>query len=535
MKTTNNLSIIKSMMSTCFAIILLSGCDQTNVEYTFPGSNDNPIGEPVAINISLQNFSEYNPTDKSTAATRNEKPLISEYVELKTFSLTRSPEEVVNSKKIGSMELSADTVPPSPQTRSIMANGNQFRLIMFRKVGTTYVFQTAADYTSNGTSTPLCNQGAMVAPFGLTYRIIGYSFNNKSPLGTLSDDYQWQITSISIPDLTNDFLTFDSGDVTINNTQYSLPVTFRHKLCEMKVTISGRGSSDHTISNCTGVYIKNAGNRSSWKIGKTDVESNTENPTPIDLLSNPSSFTTRIVPYASSRPITVHFKTLSYSSIKLENYDVTSTMSVKLSPGTSYTLNISFSTSPLIIHVPASEINLGGTECTSADKELLSSLDFAGSNLISMDNSKPYEWGPSQRTYGLYYQYLSRFYRSNYQDGVDPCSQLDPLVYGTGWTTPSLDVFRSLYKCSDRINYAGCFRFMKYPGGLILPAAGANVPHLTSDPGYSDSPNTHNGVRGHYRQITTIGGYCFPPWEGYDISFGEHAGLSVRCVRSHIP
>ncbi|MFV0325143.1 MAG: fimbrillin family protein [Bacteroides xylanisolvens] len=522
------------MMSTCFAIILLSGCDQTNVEYTFPGSNDNPIGEPVAINISLQNFSEYNPTDKSTAATRNENPLISEYVELKTFSLTRSPEEVVNSKKIGSMELSADTVPPSPQTRSIMANGNQFRLIMFRKVGTTYVFQTAADYTSNGTSTPLCNQGAMVAPFGLTYRIIGYSFNNKSPLGTLSADYQWQISSISIPDLANDFLTFDSGDVTINNTQYSLPVTFRHKLCEMKVTISGRGSMDHTVSNCTGVYIKNAGNRSSWKIGKIDVESNTENPTPVDILSNPSSFTTRIVPYANSRPITVHFKTVNYSGIKLENYDVTSSQSVKLSAGTSYTLNISFSTSPVIIHLAASEIKLGGSLCTPTEKELLSSLDFAGSNLIGMDNSKPYEWGSTQSSKGLYYQYKSSWYSTVHSDGIDPCSKLDPLYYGTGWTTPSLEVLRSLYKCSDRTFHGSGFWFMNISSGVFLPAHGAYIPTSSSTPGYTE-PTYWYGTRGGYRAIDIESVYYFPPGDTGDIMHFSSVGANIRCIRPHLP
>lgn len=535
MKTTNYLSINKRMMSACFAIILLSGCDQANIEYTFPGSSDNPIGEQVAINISLQDFSEYNETDKSAAATRSDKPLISEYVKLNTFSLTRSPEEAENPKMIGLMELFADTVPPSPQTRSTMVEGNYFRLIMFRKVGSNYVFQTAADYTSNGTSAPVLNQGAMVAPIGQTYRIVGYSFNNNSALGTLPDACQWNVTSIPIPDLANDFLTFDSGDKTISSTTYSLPVTFRQELCKLTVTVAVTGLGTNSITNCTGIYIKEGGNSSSWIMGTSGIASNTDKSTPFDFPPSSRSGTTRLVPFAGARPITVHFNTITVGGTTLANLEVTTFQSVKLTSGKSYTINVTLCPPVLFINVPASEINLGGTNCTDSDKNNLAKLTWAGGNLKSTDNTQPYDWEPTMSGHGYYYTWYSTYTGNTSINNTDPCTKLRESVYGSGWRTPTSAEMEMLTRCSDKNFINSGMWFMNNKKGLFLPAAGDRF----EGRGSGTTPYDHAYRVGMYWCSDASGSDT-----GYMLFFGEgdgtpkinsgdlkSCGFSVRCVK----
>lgn len=534
MKTTNYLSIYKRMMSACFAIILLSGCDQTNIEYTFPGSSDNPIGEPVAINISLQEFSEYNTTDKSKAATHSDKLLISEYVEMNTFSLTRSTEEAENPKMIGVMELSEDTVPPSPQTRSTMAEGNYFRLIMFSKEGGDYVFQAAADYTSNGTSAPVLKQGSLSAPSGQICRFVGYSFNNSSALGTLPDTYQWNGTSIPILDLTNDFLTFDSGDQTMTGSTYSLPVTFRHKLCQLTVTVAAEELGSNTISDCTGIYIKEGGKSSSWTLGESDIAANTENSAPFDFPANSTSGTTRLVPFASARPITVHINSLVAEGTENLNVEVSSSQSVMLVPGRRYSMKITLKRGDItIIRVKDTDINLGGENCTFTDKNGLSKLSWAGGNLMSTDNAKPYVWAVKTTDRGYYYTWNSTYTGGINSSGVDPCTKLNAYLYGSGWRTPSKSEFEMLSRCTDNVVINGGMWFMNNTRGLFLPAAG----YRNNSVGSGTTATFAAGTAGYYwssdAYSSTNRGYHLHFNNGtVDVSLSYKAGgYPVRCVK----
>lgn len=526
MKTTNYLSIFKRMMSSCFAIILLFGCDQTNIEYTFPDSSDNPIGESVAINISLQDFSENNTTDKSTAATRSDKPLISEYVKLNTFSLTRSTEEAENPKMIGLMELSEDTAPPSPQTRSTMSNGCYFRLIMFIKVGTDYVFQAAADYTSNGTSVPVLKQGILWAFRGQTFRIVGYSFNNKSALGTLPETCQWNATSIPIPDLTNDFLTFDSGEQTISNTTYSLPVTFSQKLCKLTVKVVG----NTTITKCNGIYIKEGGNKSSWTVGASDIAANTGNTTPFDFPANSTSGTIRLVPFVSTRPITVHINTINVEGKELTNVEVTSSQSVKLAAGRSYTMNVKMNLVSLPgIKVPASEINLGGSACTASDKSSLAKLTWAGGNLVRGNKDGYYNWTYNQSTVGFYYTWNTTFGAGILIENTDPCTVLTASKYGTGWRTPSKKELEMLSRCSEKEMTDTGKWFMNKSSGVYLMAGGFR------DGSSGELATTQFGTHGAYRSIDEDGDdgsaiLVFLSGTSYVTAAPKTDGYFVRCV-----
>ena len=151
------------------------------------------------------------------------------------------------------MELTEDTLP-RVSTRATVPAGVYFRLIVFRKSGNNYVFQSVADYASNGTGTPVLKQGKLLTRSG-TIRMVGYSFNTATAadLGTMLSTYAYNSSTVSIPNMSKDFMTFDSGDITnINSLSHNLPVSFNRKLCKLTITISPTGFPSNTITNCTG-------------------------------------------------------------------------------------------------------------------------------------------------------------------------------------------------------------------------------------------------------------------------------------------
>ena len=80
----------------------------------------------------------------------------------------------------------------------------------FRKVGSNYVFQSAADFTTNGASAPTLRQGNLLTRAG-TVRVIGYSFNSTAAMGTIPSSYTYNSTSVTIPNMNSDFMVYDSG------------------------------------------------------------------------------------------------------------------------------------------------------------------------------------------------------------------------------------------------------------------------------------------------------------------------------------
>ena len=150
------------------------------------------------------------------------------------------------------MELTEDTLP-RVSTRATVPAGVYFRLIVFRKSGSEYVFQSAADYTSNGTGTPVLKQGRLLTRSG-TIRVVGYSFNTTTAtdLGTMPSTYAYNSSTVSIPNMSKDFMTFDSGDITdVNSLSHNLlPVSFSQKLCKLTITISPTRKSGRTDGNC---------------------------------------------------------------------------------------------------------------------------------------------------------------------------------------------------------------------------------------------------------------------------------------------
>ena len=155
-----------------------------------------------------------------------------------------------------------------------------------------------------------------------------------------------------------------------------------------------------------------------------------------------------MVPFASSRTITVHFNKLTVGNLianNADNIDIASTQSVQLKEGMSYTMKIQFKRSPGI-NVPAGSINLSNPKkaCTNDDKQKLSKLVFADGNLKSTGASNNYVWA-TNKEYGYYYQWKKDYNGNN----IDPCARLNPTTYGSGWRLPTRNELERLGRCNN--------------------------------------------------------------------------------------
>lgn len=517
-------------------ILILSGCGQTELEGLLPDSDDSSTGEPVELRISLADSPEYNNETTSTPATRSGEPLIGEWVKVNSFSATRSANEY-EGPAIAAMELFEDSVSGTPQTRANMATGYYFRLIAFRKVDKdSYVFQSVADYTANGASAPVLQQGNMgIFPIGQTYRFVAYSFNNTSPMGALPSTYTWNSSAISIPNLSNDFMTFVSGEIKLSGETFALPVSFTHQLCKLTIKIIATGFDSNTFTNCTGVYIEQGGNSSTWTVGASVITANTNNTATFNIDPNNTTTSTRIVPFASARTITVHFGTLSVGGKNANNTDITSSQSVKLLAGKSYTMTVQFK-KKMGNQVPSGDIDLTGNGCTAQDKTDLSKLTWADGNLKSTGGagSKDYVW-TTTTDYGYYYTWNSAYTGNTSSTGTDPCKELSEAVYGTGWRTPSNNELTKLSRCTNKTITNGGMWFMNSSKGLFLPLAGCR--NLRNGSGTTATLGA--GSEGDYWSSDALNrdnGYCLYFGSGNSTvsNYTKTLGFSVRCVKGPV-
>ena len=516
----------------CFCLSI-AGCTEDDRMTPLSADSGDTADELIPIHISLTGDNNYHSSSFNDASTRSHSPLIAEWVGVKAFSPTRTGEQPdYDGPRIASMELTEDTLP-RVSTRATVPAGVYFRLIVFRKSGSEYVFQSAADYTSNGTGTPVLKQGRLLTRSG-TIRVVGYSFNTTTAadLGTMPSTYAYNSSTVSIPNMSKDFMTFDSGDITnVNSLSHNLPVSFNQKLCKLTITISPTGFPSNTITNCTGVYVKQGGNSTSWKIGPSNnvVAANTNN-TAAFSPNTTLSTTIRMVPFAGTRTITVHFNTLTVGGrIVNNNTEITSTQSVQLKEGKSYTLKIQFKKGPGI-NVLESDINLTGNGCTAQDKKDLAKLIWADGNLKSTGNSN-YVWTTSTDR-GYYYTFYSTYTGNKTTNNTDPCSKLNTAYYGTGWRTPSENDYISLSRCTDKVLTNGGMWFMNKSIGIFLLASGgigwgggSSTGDPTSDGGtggqyWSSTYNKNNAKR-----LVFSNGSA-----GIGVDYLA-SGLAVRCVK----
>ena len=323
-------------------------------------------------------------------------------------------------------------------------------------------------------------------------------------------------------------MTFDSGDITnVNSLSHNLPVSFNQKLCKLTITISPTGFPSNTITNCTGVYVKQGGNSTSWKIGpSTNVVAANTNNTAAFSPSTTLSTTIRMVPFAGARTITVHFNTLTVGGrIVNNNTEITSTQSVQLKEGKSYTLKIQFKKGPGI-NVLESDINLTGNGCTAQDKKDLAKLIWADGNLKSTGASNNYVWGTNSE-YGYFYQWHKDYNGNN----IDPCTRLNPTTYGSGWRLPTKNEWTKFARCCNvnskvTIGGANGMWFLNSTKGVFMQLAGWR------DSGAGTSATTWPGTFGPYQSETA--GWVLDIDPGFirvRDGASTSAGNSVRCVK----
>ena len=513
----------------------IAGCAEDDRMTPLSADSGDTADELIPIQISLTGDNDYHSSSFNDASTRNHSPLIAEWVGVKAFSPTRTGEQPdYEGPRIASMELTEDTLP-RVSTRATVPAGVYFRLIVFRKSGSDYVFQSAADYTSNGTGIPALKQGKLLTRSG-TIRVVGYSFNTTAAadLGAMPASYTYNSSTVSIPDMSKDFMTFDSGLITnVNSLSHNLlPVSFSQKLCKLTITISPTGFPSNTISNCTGVYVKQGGNSTSWKIGPSSnvVAANTNN-TAAFSPNTTLSTTIRMVPFAGARTITVHFNTLTISGRTVpNNTEITSTGSVQLKEGKSYTMKIQFKKA-IGINVPSGSINLTANGCSATDKTNLAKLTWADGNLKSTGSAN-YVWG-TYSEYGYYYTWYSTYTGNTSTNNTDPCTKLKS-DYGTGWRTPNSNELTMLSRCTNKTITNKGMWFMNNTIGLFLPATGFR----NHTQGSYTSADIDVGNAGRYWSSNASGSFA------YVLEFSSNYasvpsnnnrkanGLTVRCVKN---
>ena len=518
-------------LSTCClyaAFLMITSCGDNVVNPDSP----EPDGEDmIPVTVSRVEDGSYMESHVDTPDTTGGRTLVDEWVPVKESPASRAIPAAVPYEGPSAVRMTLREEPQVTTRAATLGNGIYFRLIAFRKVGSNYVFQSAADFTTNGASAPTLRQGNLLTRAG-TVRVIGYSFNSTAAMGTIPSSYTYNSTSVTIPNMNSDFMVYDSGDIAnVSTISHNLSVSFTQKLCKLTVKLSLSQFGSNTFTNCTGVYVSQGGNASAWTIGPStnNVSANTGN-TPTFNIANNSTATVRLVPFSGSRAITVHIGTLKLSNyFNANNRNITSSQNVQLLPGKSYTITLKFE---LGIQLAASDINLTQNGCTASDKNYLAKLRWATGNLKSTGSTN-YIWAPSQTETGYYYTWYSTYTGNKTTNNTDPCSKLNTAYYGTGWRTPSENDYIPLSRCTDKVLTNGGMWFMNKSIGIFLLAAGTignGGGSATSNPNYSTAKTGQYWTSkkdGENRGIS----FTFNPSSTFMFSDYQATGIPVRCVK----
>ncbi|MCE8980630.1 hypothetical protein [Bacteroides fragilis] len=518
-------------LSTCClyaAFLMITSCGDNVVNPDSP----EPDGEDmIPVTVSRVEDGSYMESHVDTPDTTGGRTLVDEWVPVKESPASRAIPAAVPYEGPSAVRMTLREEPQVTTRAATLGNDIYFRLIAFRKVGSNYVFQSAADFTTNGASAPTLRQGNLLTRAG-TVRVIGYSFNSTAAMGTIPSSYTYNSTSVTIPNMNSDFMVYDSGDIAnVSTISHNLSVSFTQKLCKLTVKLSLSQFGSNTFTNCTGVYVSQGGNVSAWTIGPStnNVSANTGN-TPTFNIANNSTATVRLVPFSGSRAITVHIGTLKLSNyFNANNRNITSSQNVQLLPGKSYTITLKFE---LGIQLAASDINLTQNGCTASDKNYLAKLRWATGNLKSTGSTN-YIWAPSQTETGYYYTWYSTYTGNKTTNNTDPCSKLNTAYYGTGWRTPSENDYIPLSRCTDKVLTNGGMWFMNKSIGIFLLAAGTignGGGSATSNPNYSTAKTGQYWTSkkdGENRGIS----FTFNPSSTFMFSDYQATGIPVRCVK----
>ncbi|EYA46195.1 hypothetical protein M115_4249, partial [Bacteroides fragilis str. 3719 T6] len=224
-------------LSTCClyaAFLMITSCGDNVVNPDSP----EPDGEDmIPVTISRVEDGSYMESHVDTPDTTGGRTLVDEWVPVKEPPASRAIPAAVPYEGPSAVRMTLREEPQVTTRAATLGNGIYFRLIAFRKVGSNYVFQSAADFTTNGASAPTLRLGNLLTRAG-TVRVIGYSFNSTAAMGTIPSSYTYNSTSVTIPNMNSDFMVYDSGDIAnVSTISHNLSVSFTQKLCKLTVKL----------------------------------------------------------------------------------------------------------------------------------------------------------------------------------------------------------------------------------------------------------------------------------------------------------
>ena len=245
------------------AFLMITSCGDNVVNPDSP----EPDGEDmIPVTISRVEDGNYMESHVDTPDTTGGRTLVDEWVPVKEPPASRVIPATVPYEGPPAVRMTLREEPQVTTRAATLGNDIYFRLIAFRKVGSNYVFQSAADFTTNGASAPTLRQGNLLTRAG-TVRVIGYSFNSTAAMGTVPPSYTYNSTSVTIPNMNSDFMVYDSGDIAnVSTISHNLSVSFTQKLCKLTVKLSLSQFGSNTFTNCTGIYVSQGGNASTCQL-----------------------------------------------------------------------------------------------------------------------------------------------------------------------------------------------------------------------------------------------------------------------------
>lgn len=457
-------------MATMLSIILLlvSGCDQSEIEGLASSVVDNSDGTPVEVSIRLGEITGYNnSSDGNAPATRSGEPLIAEWAKVNSFSTTRSGPDP-NAPEIAAIELFEDTVPDAPQTRSVMGSGINFRVFLFYKNSSgNYVFQSVADYTSNGSLAPVLKQGSLRANHGQTVRFVAISYNSANSMGTLPTSVSWSTTKF-YPNQNTDFMVYDSGDKPAGTDGVTVTIHFSHILCTMNITFKATGFIENACTSASGRFT-NVYGKGKWGFGDPKALGTTSDFGVFATSYSGNATTVRLIADEEYRRMVINTD-ITIHGRRITNLSIEMSQSVALQRGKKYSLTVNLKKT-MGVKLSIQDINVNGSGCYGYDKERLSKLRFGDGNL-SGDGELTWKMMTTASQSGNFFRFNSYQWAGVVQSYREPCSLLHPSIYGEGWERPTKEDFDALARCAGIEKYVdGRFgrMFLNNEKGFFLP------------------------------------------------------------------
>ncbi|MYY43929.1 fimbrillin family protein [Elizabethkingia anophelis] len=242
--------LIKTVYSRLFNTFLLSGALLfTNCATNDDNFNSGITSKTAKLEIIISGIESNTNQGASASRTKNYNSaengitLGKNNTEMDSFHATMTMEEDSNfdNKPL----LSASTVPLSSTTNYPMIAGHRYRFILYEIKDGAAVFKESKDGSAGSSLTFEVDRSK-------TYKWLSYSYNTNEPITDVIDPAIPKVATTIDKDL-----LYASGEITVNNTQNSVPIIFKHMLARLKLQLDSTEFIGDILSNGLSVRINN--------------------------------------------------------------------------------------------------------------------------------------------------------------------------------------------------------------------------------------------------------------------------------------